>query len=370
MQAKPGPETIGTHIPFTAPQLTGVCGRISNRTLDFVLPNPSGGRGTYIVSWKMATEYGSPTLHDSMLARRLKELPNLNPIAVREAARAVAIEGYAGRASAEAAHRARARLEAETLRQWSSLLMALIEASEIPVGDRIRALAGLGAAGPNVTTDGFNQLAIRLRWDPPGLSDALARLSAATSPLTEGGRITTLLERLAALHPALVSELDQCIAATGQAPVALQRTVGLIGRCLTHIRSVAQRAMNAVEQPVELFLRWRNNPIDALDPIQALECVLDGWDRISLLWLDGASLTDRIATLPEISLLVRLAAGRLGTIEDDQPSPTAASDSYSIPRAAAAIPESSAADGIPVLRLVERNERIRARELELEHGHG
>lgn len=196
----------GIHLPFVAPLLAGVRGRFHGRVIDYILPNPSGGRGTYIATWSMVTELAAPTMHDGILAQRLLALPALTPAAVRATARAIAAEGFAGRAAADAATRAQASLDAETLRLWAAMLLALIRQSDIPAPEQPRALAALGNAGPGVVTDGFVTLARRLRWDPAALSEALQQLATVYVPMVMPGRYRRLLGLLDRLLDGLEAE--------------------------------------------------------------------------------------------------------------------------------------------------------------------
>ncbi len=365
------------HVPFTAPLLAGARGRRQRGGLEFILPNPSGGRGTYVVSWAQAAGLAGPTLHDTILAKRLHEIAVLAPASVREAARSVAAEGFAGREAAEAAVRAQTKIEAESLRLWAMFLLALIQRSEIPVPEQGRILAGLGNAGPGVVTDGFNTGAVRLGWEPAALSDALDQLSGAYLPVAARGRAHRLLGLMNALHPALLAEQTQHAQDASTSPALLARTIGSVSHWLGLATAALDEAARALADPVALLGRWRSDPAGALGAARQVEETLDGWDRICLLWLDADTLSARLRLLPEIGLLVRLASipaagdadavpagkgsgapGGLGT-----PDPAAV-------QAQAARQEPEPARSGPASSLVERNERIRTRELALEHGDG
>ena len=355
----------GTHIPFTAPLLAGARGRLLRRSLDFILPNPSGGRGTYVVTWAQASALAAPTLHDTVLARRLHEMTSLTPPAVRRAARAVAAEGYAGREAADAASRAQTRIEAERLRLWAKFLRALIQHSDLPIGEQGRILAGLGTAGPGIVTDGFVAVAQLLGWKPAVLAEALDQLSDAYLAAAPGGRAERLMAMLAAMHPALMAEQAQTArtAQDGLSPALLARTVGSIGHWLVHAQAILDEAARALADAAGLLDRWRLDPVAATEAVRAVEEALDGWDRICLLWTEADTLSARLGLLPEIGLLVRLASSPAGETEAVAASQPGAPE----PVQARPIPE-GARKAAP--NLVQRNERIRACELALEHGDG
>src|SRR5579863_9657509 len=98
----------GVAIPFTTPQLNGARARPGERkSLELIIPNPSGGRGVYIVSMNHIVEYCRLTLNDRRLADAVTKLRGVTPEAIRHLARDVAGEGLAGRGAAMAAEQAR-----------------------------------------------------------------------------------------------------------------------------------------------------------------------------------------------------------------------------------------------------------------------
>lgn len=347
----------GTHLPFTAPLLAGVRVRLRAGAIDYILPNPAGGRGTYVAPWRMASDIAAPTLHDSVLAKRIETLPALTPASVRIAARTIAAEGYAGRSAVEAALQAQAAIKAETLRLWASLLLALIRHSDIPPREQTLALAELGNAGPGVMTSGFTKIAVRLGWEPLPLAAALEQLSNGFVALVTAGRIRRLLRLLGTVHETMQAEqAEQAREATPQS-MLLERSASRVAQCRARADSGVATAAASLANPVALIARWRVAPADALAPMTAIEEILDGWDRICALWLDATGLSGQIGILPEVGLLTRMA-GPPATA--DAPGKAAAS------AAAAGLNPASA----PGASLVERNERVRARELAMEYTDG
>ena len=384
--ARPAALAAGVHLPFTAPLLTGARGRLRGRTIDFILPNPSGGRGAYVAVWSMVRDLAGPTVHDTILSRRLQALPSLTPGAVRDLSRAVAAEGYAGRAAATAATRAQAATDGEALRLWAMLLMALIRASPIPASEHTMALASLGSAGPGHVTDGFAALSQRLGWNTAQLAEALQQVSAAFVPIARNGRMRRLLAMLGSLRSALVEEHRQQSGTASRPAAVLVRTIRCVGHCLQKAGPLLDAATLALDEPPALLERWRCDPVAALSPVAALEEMLDGWDRICLLWQDAATPSAREGILPEIALLTRLAAENnpaaspdaAGSMPASPAAPAAASATTPAPdrqdvigadrKAGAA--ETGAPREAPPAVIVERNERIRALELGLDDGHG
>ncbi|NPD69521.1 hypothetical protein HN018_20605 [Lichenicola cladoniae] len=366
----PVPIVPGVHLPFTAPLLSGARGRLRDRSIDYILPNPSGGRGAYVALWSMVSDFATPTLHDTILAGRLVALPSLTPPLVRAAARIVAAEGYAGRAAAVAAVRAKAALDTEALRLWASLLMALIRRSDIPAHEQ--SLVPTGSAGlvPSQATDGFPVLAQRLGWDPVMLSAALEQLSTAFVPIAPGigdaggGRIRRLLALLQGLRTSLREEQAHH---TMQQSACLTMILNRLGQCLDQAGTILVSAAAALADPSALLDRWQKSPSAAVAPMSLLEAGLDGWDRIGLLWLDARTVSARIGLIDEFGRLVPLAGS--SPVIDSEGMPTTERIPAVRPRPVAGHSDPSRSNPLPA-GSIERNERIRCDELALDDVHG
>lgn len=94
----------GVAVPFTTPLLAGTRARPAERGgTELVVPNPSGGRGVYILPWGDLRALCNPTVHDRRLNERAAALPAIAPSSIRDVARQVAAEGLAGPAARQAA---------------------------------------------------------------------------------------------------------------------------------------------------------------------------------------------------------------------------------------------------------------------------
>src|SRR5207253_8622990 len=90
----------GVAVPFTTPLLTGARARPAQRgRAELIVPNPSGGRGVYVLPWSGVRELCRPTVHDTRLNEMVAALPSVTPSAIRAAARQIAAQGQIGRAS-------------------------------------------------------------------------------------------------------------------------------------------------------------------------------------------------------------------------------------------------------------------------------
>ena len=127
----------GVAMPFTSPRLAGARVRPAERTgTEFVVPNPSGGRGVYVLHWGGVRQLCAPTVHDTLLHQRVARLPVMDPGGVRGVARQLAAEGMAGKDAALAARTTQSSDRDELVLVNFLLLITLMEQVE-PTGLRV-----------------------------------------------------------------------------------------------------------------------------------------------------------------------------------------------------------------------------------------
>ncbi|QQP90835.1 hypothetical protein IGS68_06310 [Skermanella sp. TT6] len=101
----------GVAVDFTTPLL--VQARIRQSTgdsVELILPNLAGGRGSYILAWRSLVQFATITMHDHALYESVLRVERIDPATVRTATLGVAAEGLAGR---DAMRRAQALLAQE-----------------------------------------------------------------------------------------------------------------------------------------------------------------------------------------------------------------------------------------------------------------
>ena len=80
----------GVAIPFTTPLLFGTRARPSERHgSELIIPNPSGGRGVYVLSWAAIAQLCQPTLHDQIFNEHIAALVAVTPASIRRVAREI-----------------------------------------------------------------------------------------------------------------------------------------------------------------------------------------------------------------------------------------------------------------------------------------
>ena len=299
----------GVAVPFTTPQLAGARVRAAERTgTEFIVPNPSGGRGVYVLHWGGVRQLSRPTVHDTLLHQRISRLPVMDPRGVRLTARQLAAEGMAGR---DASIAAQAGMEADGNEQVLTnflLLILLMEQIE-PIGLRV-------SAGTERTPE-LDQRARRILTrfgasigrDTARMSTDLESLSELflTIGLNVGGppaRLPRLLARLEANADSL-ADWTRRFPEDGFAPLAasLARSARVTAACA----GATLRSVQAMTHDMKGLLQaWAGAPAEVAKQIARPEWVLDGWERFCLLWETALSLSAQRAVSQEMAQLVPL----------------------------------------------------------------
>jgi hypothetical protein len=274
------PETFverGVDAPFTAPLLAGARMRPMRRAgIELVVPNPSGGRGVYILPWESARITCRPTMHDLRLHEEIRRMPALTPGTVRLAARTVALDGLAGQDVQEAATVAAAADSAARLRTASLLWLGL----------RSAALPGLTPEAVARELDALGALLAPIGLPPNADAARLPQLLAAVVRLRAE---TDLWSRVNAGEP--MAALAAMVSAAA---------VQVIPAAEAMLRDARTRATDAPG----LLQQWNRAPDELAARISRTEWMLDGWHRIVLLWRNADKAAAQRAALLEMAQLV------------------------------------------------------------------
>ena len=351
-------QSRGVAMPFTTPLLAGARVRLGSKNApELVIPNPSGGRGVYIVQWPGVRALCSPTVHDTMLFRRLIGLTRIDPCSIREAALAVALQGYAGTEATTAAART---IEADRrlgLRHHFQLLTALLQQvnpdgysgpvapERTPEFDR-RASNVLHAIAP-----AFHCSAAHLAT---GL-DALGEAFAPVGMMADGRptRVRRLLGKLGGTRDSVALWLD----------AAPANDIGGLGRGIISSMAVAHRVgtalltatQAALADPAGLLRHWVANPTDSIAKAARCDWLLDGWEGVCLLWHPTDCDASRRAALLEMAQMVPVLPREIGEWTDI-PIPDPVMD----PSARVVSQNDEWRRGAAAFALIRRNEALRA----------
>jgi hypothetical protein len=297
----------GVAVPFTTPQLAGARIRRAERTgTEFVVPNPSGGRGVYILSWGGVRQLCKPTVHDTLLHQRISRLPAMDPGGVRLVARKLAAEGLAGNDATEAAL-ASADADRNELILVNFLMLIMLMEQVEPAGLTIgaetehtpeldrrarRIVTQVAAsAGRPVAQIGSDLEALSVLFVPIGLQ---AEMPTARLP-----RLTARLETAADG----LTKWSKQFADDGCAGLAssLSRSASLTAGCAMSALGVA-RSLTADMRG--LLRVWAATPAAINRQTSRPEWILDGWERFCLLWETAGPLSEQHSVLREMAQLV------------------------------------------------------------------
>jgi hypothetical protein len=297
----------GLAVPFTTPQLVGARIRPAERTgTEFVVPNPSGGRGVYILTWTGVKQLCRPTVHDTLLHQRVARLPVMTPSGVRATARQLAAEGVAGKEATLAAAASMTLERKELILVNFLMLVTLMEQVE-PAGLRIsadtehtpeidrrarRIVTHVGAAiGRTPAQIGADLEALSALFVPIGLraETAPARLPKLTA------RLTATADGLAAWAEQFRDDSRATLASS------LGRSALVTATCATNAHGAALDMTNDLPGLLQL---WACNPTDVTRQTSRPEWILDGWERFCLMWETASTISTQSAALLEMAQLV------------------------------------------------------------------
>ena len=297
----------GVSVNFTTPMLAGARVRQSiDRELEIVLPNPSGARGVYVLTWPAVRARCHATLHDTMLFKRFRHLATVDPASIRDATLRVAREGFAGRRAAEAAEAALAQDRSQRLLARLRLMTALVE-PENPDGPGCRQPAQRTLEIEHKANLVLRHLADAMGRPAAELSDVLAALGDLFAPIgitavDHDARLPRLLTRLqqTADDPSdwLRSDPDPDISGLGETI----RTAML--QAVQSGIAVLRATRMALTDPIRLLRRQISDPDSVVAASARCDWLLDGWERISLLWLAANTAASRRAALLEAAPLL------------------------------------------------------------------
>ncbi len=297
----------GVTAPFISPMLIGTRIRPSVRGgAELVVPNPSGRRGVYIAPWDDIQDLCRPTVHDTVLYRKLGQLTRLTPDAVRLTGWDVAAEGLAGAAARKAANAAVATDEAEYLLADFLLLLTLIEEvhpTGLTISTQTERTPALEERARQLLAGIATELG-RTRLDLFGELESLGRLFGpiGVERVESRARLPVLLARVRALATgvrAWAGKLND----TGDAGIAhvvadaAERVAGAAAAVLSHIHDLFGDMHG-------LLRLWQRHPDGITEQTGRLAWVLDGWEPICLLWEIPAATPDRGTALRDMARLV------------------------------------------------------------------
>jgi hypothetical protein len=298
----------GVAVPFTTPLLAGARVRRGDRdNIELIVPNPSGGRGVYILPWSSVCVLSRPTVHDSRLAERLDALAAVSPSTIRQAALATAAEGLAG---AQAAEAALAALDMDKQDRLLTRFVLLFALEERAAPSTVHLSARRREASDELERDAHHLVALvaqRLERSPHAILTDLDALTEVFLPIglegqTSPARVTRLLDGVVLLSDELAAWVNQH---RSDAAVELAGMIaGFAGFAIPTARSVLATARAMTRDPANLLRSWSRAPDRIIAYAERAEWLLDGWEQLCLLWRSAATPSQQHAITAEMAQLV------------------------------------------------------------------
>ncbi len=296
----------GVLVPFTTALLAGARARCHQRAgAELLLPKPSGGSGLYVVPWQSATQLCRTTVHDRQLNKRLGTLTNITPATMRQAARDIAIEGFAGR-EAQAAGQTAVQLDQQAQALSSFLLLMALRERVQPQG---LDLAGFAASARDLQDAARRTViahAAQLGLSPDLLPLHLKQAGDVFSGVGVIGsnqhtRVLILLDMLGRMHEELIAWTKERPHGSGELGAMIAEVASATLTCGT----ITLREARAATQDVVMLMRqWATHHARFRSLAERPEWVLDGWEQICQLWRAAENDAERVAALEEIAMLV------------------------------------------------------------------
>lgn len=297
----------GVAVPFTTPLLAGARVRDTGRHgIEVLVPNPAGGRGVYILHCSSVQERYRPTVHDTVLLQRLSDIATLDPRSVRAAGWDVAREGLAGpeaRAAAEAA--AETDHSQDLLAEFQ--LLNVLAGQVAPQGLKLAGEADRSAALAHLRNEVLHRLTSSLGRPGLQLGATLAALADVFAPIgirsdDPGPRVAQLISQLRDTHDKMVRSLEDSEETGG---VRLRRSViASMDVALACAAELLGASHALLADPVVLLKNWVAAPAQVTAVVTRTEWILDGWERIALLWRSARGNGERYGALLEMMHLV------------------------------------------------------------------
>jgi Mn-dependent DtxR family transcriptional regulator len=297
----------GASIPFTAPFLGGTRARPGEkRGLDFIVPNPAGGRGVYIMPWPGIAALGRPTVHDNVLSGRVATLDLVTPATIHRAARQIASEGLAGEAAMEAALTAMgAEKDRRTAANYRLLETLIEQLNLVPVS------TASGAAP--VLADREQRAKATTAWVAQRLGQSSAWVAEALEDLTDLLKdVTVGSDRTPGRTSRLAADLRQVMAAMSDwgknqptDHASATRTICAVGEfTLALAEEMLEKVRSLTSDMLVLLRSWAAAPDTVIRSAGRPEWLLDGWGQICLIWNHARDEAGRRAALGEIAEIV------------------------------------------------------------------
>jgi hypothetical protein len=298
----------GVAVPFTTPLLEGTRARPTDKErVELVIPNPSGGRGVYIMPWKAIADWCRPTLHDAVFNDRIAALHNVTPAAIRRVGLQIAAEGLAGEEALEAARAAVDMEKDDRIITNYRLLMTLVE----QVRARFSLPAFVKAPGK---IDVMAQAKLTVDWISPRLGQTATWTASALETLSDvllnvgvdidspSGRLPRILGLLRQTRNE-IAEWNKDQHEDDHADY-ISMICTVMDLTLKMAETTLKQAQALTTDMIDLLRKWAADSHAVSRLAMRPEWLLDGREQNCLIWASARDDAERRAPLVEIIGLI------------------------------------------------------------------
>jgi hypothetical protein len=294
----------GVTVPFTSPQLNGARARPGERvSLELIIPNPSGGRGVYILPLEGIHDFCPLTINDRRLADAIAKLRGVTPDTIRHVVREVAAEGLAGRGAVAAAKQAEKNDEVARVQANFDLLISLISQTEPRGEEPIPVLKAHPIDLEHRGRRAVARMAVKLGCTQDGAAAALEQLATVFQGV--GVRNTARIPReLATLTCTRRDVAKFSETAPDSKASEAQIIASSADLTITLVTATLADARALVDDIRKLMRDWFNSPGPIMQLLARPDWLLDGWNRICALWSSATSAEDAIGEMAALVPMV------------------------------------------------------------------
>lgn len=335
----------GLAVPFTTPVLLGARLRLARPGLEILVPNPSGGRGLYLLPWADINALCRPTMHDTVLGQALAQAlatDAFSPAVLEAVVAGIASHGLAGEAVA-ACVRAEAAVRLHTRTETRLALLrgvtAQVEATSADWALRQAAslhsaYGPLEAAGPAELEarglQALTRLAERWNCEPSLLVDRMHWLASLAAEVTAGGdgnpgplaRLPGILRELqtdlrrwaedpqrhAPSQPQSENDASGSLNAAARAAILVAHAAQIIAEAGQKTLAAAQACLAdpcAALRASLIFTSLGSSPLSSAAALEDMltrpAWVLDGWAQIVRTWRAAPAVLSRSQALHDMA---------------------------------------------------------------------
>jgi hypothetical protein len=275
--------------------------------MELVVPNPSGGRGVYIVGGEGILQICRPSIHDLVLNERIGKLQSLTPGRVRMTAAQVAAEGFVGRSAIGPARTAIAAAIQARGEAFRNILLALLAASGLPAAEWQAVAALSNAAMRQQAPTLLAKIATAIDRAPDEIAIVLLDMAEAFAGFGVSATADGIVQRRLDALQALLTEATALAAGWPERACAnAARIIAAATLTVTQAALAIGESRAAMADPAALLRGWFDKPEAMSEQIGQPAWLLDGWEQICLLWQTAGSPSLLAARLDEIVLLLPL----------------------------------------------------------------